>query len=160
MQVHSNNKAKSLPADLLIGKAGGFSLIEVLIALVILALVTGSVFSAFSGSKSLLYSARELSIATALAGSYLAAVNEVQIKEITSFAPADEAEVPLAFLPASLKLSPAPKPFSRQISLLAIDQTGVEGGPFYQVRVQISWPRKESGKLLSYSSSTIIRGKS
>lgn len=134
-------------------------MIEVLIALVIMALVTGSVFSVFSGSKSLLYSARELSIATALAGSYLAAVNEVQIKEITSFAPANEAEVPPSFLPESLNISPAPKPFSRHISLLAIDQAGGEGGPFYQVRVQITWPRKESGKLASYNSSTIIRGK-
>ncbi len=149
-----------MPAYRLNYNSGAFSLIEVLIALVILALITGSVFSAFSGSKSLLYSARELSIATALAGSYLAAVNEVEIKEITSFAPADETEVPTAFLPASLKIPTVPRPFNRQVSLLAIDQAGGEGGPYYQVRVQISWPRKESGKLVSYSNSTIIRGKS
>ena len=136
----------------------GFTLIEVMIAMVIIALVAGSIFSTFSMSKSLLSSAREISIATSLAGSYLAAANSVSGKDIKVFSPTDESSVPVAFRPENLKIELAPKPFSREISVLFLDQQGQEGGPFYQVRVKITWKRKETKKQASYFSSTLIKG--
>lgn len=139
---------------------GGFNLIEVLISLIIIALVAGSLFTAFSGSKSLLTSAREISIATSLAGSYLAAANSIPAKNIEVFVPTEEAFVPESFKPENLKIQSAVAPFSRKVSVLFLDQKGSEGGPFYQVRVEVTWKRKETGHLASYFSSTLIKGDS
>ncbi|EKD82929.1 MAG: hypothetical protein ACD_39C01001G0003 [uncultured bacterium] len=136
----------------------GFSLVEIMIGMVILASVAGSIFAAFSASKSLLVSSREISIATSLAGSYLSAASSIELKNIIIFAPTDESELPEPFKPASLNIMAAPEPFKRSISLLAHDQEGLEGGPFYQLRVEISWQRHETGTTATYNSSTLLQG--
>lgn len=135
-----------------------FSLIEILVALTLMALVTGSIFNAFSTSRQMLFAAGELSKATSLAGSYLAAVTGVRQKDISTFPPAEDSGLPPAFRPETLKLPPAEEPFKRLVSVFAIDNNGIEGGPFYQVNVEITWTRKNSEGTPRYFSSTIIRG--
>lgn len=136
----------------------GLTMIEIMISMVILALVAGSVFSAFSGSKSMLSSAREIAIATSLAGSYLAAAESLEISQLQVFAPAEDKMAPLPFRPESLGLAPAPEPFKRQVSMLRLDLAGKEGGPFYQLRVEVIWPGKDGRMQVSYRSSTILTG--
>ena len=134
------------------------TIIEILISLVILALVTGSVFSAFSGSRSMLASAREIAIATSLAGSYLAAASSISPAQLQVFAPIEDESAPVPFRPESLGLALPPKPFSRKVSMLQLDLAGKEGGPFYQLRVEVCWPGKDGRLPVSYSSSTILYG--
>ncbi len=136
----------------------GFSLVEIMIALVILASVAGSIFAVFSASKGMLVNSREISTATSLAGSYLAAASSLPAKDITVFAPADESELPEPFRPENLRIPAAAAPFKRTVSLLAHDLAGKEGGPFYQVRVEISWKRHQTGVDATYISSTLLRG--
>ncbi|MEW6710969.1 MAG: prepilin-type N-terminal cleavage/methylation domain-containing protein [Candidatus Riflebacteria bacterium] len=136
----------------------GLTLIEIMISLVILAIVAGSVFSAFSGSRSMLASAREIAVATSLSGSYLAAAANIEATQIKVFAPIEDVEAPPAFRPEKLGIAPAPEPFKRKISILRLDETGKEGGPFYQLRVEISWPGKDGRIPVSYFSSNIIAG--
>jgi len=158
----ANKTLRRLPADKIAYRKGdskcGFSLVEIMVGLVILASVAGSIFSAFSASKSLLVSSREISIATSLAGSYLAAASAIPLKDVTVFAPTDENELPEPFKPASLNIMASPEPFKRSVSLLALDQAGLEGGPFYQIRVEITWQRKETGSTAIYNSSTLLQG--
>jgi len=137
----------------------GFSLIEILIALTILTLVAGSIFSAFSTSRQMLFSAGELSQATSLAGSYLAAVSEVKHLDIKPIPLTEETSLPPAFRPESLKLPPAPAPYKRSVSVFAINQTASDGGPFYKVSVEITWTKKSAKAEPRYISSTIIRGR-
>lgn len=134
------------------------TIIEILISLVILALVTGSVFTAFSGSRSMLASAREIAMATSLAGSYLAAAESVPLSQLQAFAPVEDESAPAPFALATLGLNVPPKPFVRKVSLLRLDPAGKEGGPFFQLRVEVTWPGKDGRLPVTYSSSTILAG--
>lgn len=140
-------------------KNTGFSLVEILVALTILTLVAGSIFSAFSTSRQMLFSAGELSQATSLAGSYLAAVSEVKRLDIKPVSLTEETSLPLAFRPETLKLSPAPAPYKRSVSVFAVNQEANDGGPFYKVSVEITWTKKSAKAEPRYISSTIIRGR-
>lgn len=139
-------------------RQAGVTLIEILISLVILTLVAGSVFSAFSGSRSMLASAREIAVATSLATSYLAAAEAIKQKDLEAFPIIEDNIAPPPFRPDRLNLSVTPSPFLRQVSLLRLDQTGKDGGPFFQLRVDISWPGKDGKTLVTYSSFGIISG--
>jgi len=100
----------------------------------------------------------EIAVATSLAGSYLAAAESIAVKDLQVFAPTEEAMAPGPFQPESLGLSKAAAPFVRRISMLRLDLPGKEGGPFYQLRVEITWPGKDGKLPVSYSSSTVIGG--
>lgn len=137
----------------------GFSLVEILVALTILTFVAGSIFSAFSTSRQMLYSAKELSEATSLASSYLAAVTQIRRKDLSAFPLIDEASLPGPFKPETLNLPPATPPYYRKVSVFAVDRPGLEGGPFFKVNVEITWTKKSAKAEPVYLSSTIIRGR-
>lgn len=106
----------------------------------------------------MLASAREIAVATSLAGSYLAAAESIAANDLQVFAPVEEALAPDPFKPESLGLARAAAPFTRSISMLRLDLPGKDGGPFYQLRVEVSWPGKDGKLPVCYSSSTIISG--
>ena len=142
----------------MINKQSGLTLIEIMVSLVILALVAGSIFSAFSGSRSMLSSAREISMATSLASSYLAAARNIAVTNLKAFAPIKDALAPVAFRPETLGLAIVPENFKREISVLRLDLSGKEGGPFFQIRVDIKWPGKDGKIEVCYGSSIVVKG--
>ncbi len=134
------------------------SLVEVLVAVLVLAMVVGPLYLVFSGSRKNMLAARELSLAISLASSYLAGLRQVPPERLIDLPASEDIEVtgPLAL--AALGVATAPPGITRRLSLTRVDPGGGEGGPYYQAEVVVQWTTRTARQTVTYTLASLLRG--
>ncbi|NLI78738.1 MAG: type II secretion system protein [Candidatus Riflebacteria bacterium] len=139
--------------------AGGFSLVEILVAIVILLAVLGPVWSVFSGSRRAVRAARELSLAASLSSSLLAGLKNAAPGVLCELAPTVDSELPGGLALSSLGVGPAPTGYTRRLALRRLAGWGSAREPMFRADLRIDWVTPRHDQTLTYQAVGIVQGR-
>ena len=121
----------------------GLSLVEILLALSILALFAGPIAYLFLSTNRARVSARELSLAMNLSSSYLSSLKDLPRSEINILPPTSDQEVPSILSPHHLGIPAPPQRFHRSLEIRELaGQVGLADA--YLMIVKVRWSRGEN----------------
>ena len=133
------------------------SLLEILIALVILGAVVGPVYSVLAGSRRTMVAARELSTAVSLAGSFMTALRQVDVAVLPEGEGLEGDDLSLLLGFERIGIATAPSGFTRRVNLRR--KPAQEGNrPHAFAEVIVSWKGPGGGKSFSYRLSGLLAG--
>ncbi|MBI2945729.1 MAG: hypothetical protein HYY25_16160 [Candidatus Wallbacteria bacterium] len=128
----------------------GITLLEVLLALILVALLAVPVFEMFSTSRKMTAGGQERLLASSLASSYVAALTGVAAEALSEAGPAKDSELRGPLTLRALGVAPCPAGFSRTASLLNLAADPAVA-PMWQVTVTVEWTGAVSGAPLSFT---------
>lgn len=131
-----------------------FSLIEIVVAFAVLALLATPLHLLFSTGARTVLQARDLQAACAAAGSYLSALGAADPAGFAPCGPTADAGLPGPVSPAALGLPPLRDGFERTVELRPV---AIDGRPYLLARVAVAWTSPASGKRLDYVAAGLVR---
>ena len=126
------------------------TLIEVMIALVLCAVVFGPLYVVFSSSRKNVIHAQGTGIATSHASSMIAALKQIKYDDLQTMTEISDANLSKPFSLKELGISSMPKNYKRTLSIEKMDTSGSEGGPYFLATVEIRWKPRTIKKFLKY----------
>ena len=133
------------------------TLLEILIALVILGAVVGPAYSILAGSRRTMIAARELSTAVSLAGSFMTALRQADVLALPEGAALADDDLVLLLGFDRLGIATAPAGFTRRVNLRR--QPASQGSrPLVFAEVIVDWKGPGAGKVFSYRLSGLLSG--
>lgn len=126
------------------------TLVEVVIAIALCAVVFGPIYTVFTSSRKNVLHAQGTSIATSHASSLIAALKQIDYKDLSAFDRTNDTALPAPYSLADLGISPMPKNYTRTLQVEKIDTAGKEGGPYFLATVEVSWKPRSVKKNLTY----------
>lgn len=136
-----------------------FSLVELMISLIIMSIFAAMFYNAFFASKNILTSARELSMATSLAGSMLSSLKTVSEDFLTTMHNVSDENLPSGLTLTDLRISPVPENYNRELTLIRHIIPGSQKA-VYIAEVEVKWePRTRSGQVVTHKLRSIVAGR-
>lgn len=137
------------------GSRAGFSLTEILTAVVILGLVVAPVFLAYTTSRKTMARSQDVSRAVSTAVSTLAVLAELPPDRLRELEMAEDGTRPAPFDPASLGLPPLPDEFRRELGLVPLPGAGRR---LFHATVRVRWQDRVGASFLEYRLDTVLKG--
>lgn len=149
---------KIVPPRIPDSSRGGFTLVEILLALFILQLIIAPVYLMFTETQRTMFKAADTVTASSIAGSLIAGLRDLPPAALKPQPLTEDTALEKTLSLENLDVPPAPKDFTRRVELVPIDQNGREGGPFYLVEVQIDWFNRKTKTPAKYVIRDLLRG--
>jgi len=127
-------------------KRHAFSLVEILVCILLLALAVIPVVELLTTSKKMSASARDRTLAMNLASSYLSTVSNLPRKDLPELAPTVDANVTGVCSLSQLGLAPTPDGYIRKLALVKLEP----GRMLFHAVVIVEWTSPISRRSLSY----------
>lgn len=133
----------------------GFTLVEVLVTLAVIALLSVPLFQTLRTSRKIEMSASERILAMNLASSWISSVAELPKTSFKAFPPVKDLEIEGPLSLGALGLVTSPARYHRIVSIEELPSPE-KGALVYHISVTIEWLNKKSGKVLSYKLNRLL----
>lgn len=151
--IFENNRRRMIHTGLI--NSLGFSFVELLVAIVIIAISISPIFFTMSSARRTSVSASQLSRATSYSSAYITALRSLKADSIQQFDNVrDEAlSGPLSL--SNLRADKTSNEFIRKVSIKKLDIEEFEESNYYHVIVTVIW-KGNSGKINEYALEGLI----
>ncbi|HBC76389.1 MAG TPA: hypothetical protein DC017_16380 [Candidatus Wallbacteria bacterium] len=133
----------------------GFSLTELLIAIVIMCAAISPVFLAFSTSRKTVGAASNISRAVSFASTYMTALRGAEPAAFHELGETQDTAVPGALSPEKLMIDPVQAGFKRKLTLKKVNLSDFPGLGIYHAIVTVEW-KNTAGAVSSYALEGLI----
>ena len=122
----------------------GVTLVEVLIAMVVIATIVTPVYFLFSSSRKMTAASQDLVTAMGLANSYISSLREVDKSDIPTMLETEDKSLTGKISLNSLRVSPCPTQFNRHLTVVPMVDpiTSLE---FTHLKVSVKWVDRGNG---------------
>lgn len=137
------------------GTRRGLTLLEILIALVLLGAIVAPAWSVLSDSRRSMMTARDLSVAVSLAGSGMAALQQLEPRKLPEGKDLSDESLVTLLGNEGIALATAGEGFSRRTTLERLPVPGTRRA-FLRAGILVTWQEKVSRKTFSYNLQALL----
>lgn len=137
----------------------GFSLVEIVVATVIVSVLLTPLYFLFSSSRRMNYTAKNLALASACASSLLSALKDNKIPDTTPDSSYLDTELNGLISLESLSVSKCSSDFVRKVEFRDMQTDLTENLPHYHVLVNVVWESQATKEEKVFSLDTLVQKK-